>query len=114
MQAALKLIRGQSDDLARLLKHERQTLAQLSHPGIARLLDGGISKDGRPFLVMDWIDGQTLDVWCRTRQPSLAEILRVFHEACQEIGRASCRERAWTSGVAVGCIRRTGQRRGTR
>src|SRR5690625_1015759 len=88
MQAALKLIRGQSDDLARLLKHERQTLAQLSHPGIARLLDGGISKDGRPFLVMDWIDGQTLDVWCRTRQPSLAEILRVFHEACQAVAAA--------------------------
>ncbi|HLS06199.1 MAG TPA: serine/threonine-protein kinase [Wenzhouxiangella sp.] len=88
MQAALKLIRGQSDDLARLLEHERQTLAQLSHPGIARLLDGGISGDGRPFLVMDWIDGETLDVWCRTHQPSLAEILRVFHEACQAVAAA--------------------------
>src|SRR5690625_6829962 len=37
---------------------------------------------------MDWIDGETLDVWCRTHQPSLAEILRVFHEACQAVAAA--------------------------
>lgn len=87
MQVAVKLIRSQSDDLARLLTFERQTLARLNHPGIARLLDGGITDDGRPYLVMDWIDGRTLDTWCE-QQPALGEILRVFAEACDAVAAA--------------------------
>ncbi|NEZ03444.1 serine/threonine protein kinase [Wenzhouxiangella sp. XN201] len=85
MQVAVKLIRTHSDDLARLLTFERQTLAHLSHPGIARLLDGGLTDDGRPYLVMDWVDGETLDDWCRGQEASVDDCLRVFVEACDAV-----------------------------
>ncbi|WP_376694328.1 serine/threonine-protein kinase [Wenzhouxiangella sp. EGI_FJ10409] len=88
MQVAVKLIRGFSDDLARLLTFERQTLARLNHPGIARLLDGGVSDDGRPYLVMDWVEGENLDEWCDRRQPGPSEVLRVFKEACEAVAAA--------------------------
>jgi non-specific serine/threonine protein kinase/serine/threonine-protein kinase len=88
MPVAVKLIRSQSDDLARLLAFERQTLARLNHPGIARLLDGGVAEDGRPYLVMDWIEGDTLDDWCRNAQPSPRTLLRIFREACEAVAAA--------------------------
>jgi len=88
MQVAVKLIRSQSEDLARLLTFERQTLARLNHPGIARLLDGGLTDDGRPYLVMDWVDGETLDEWGRERAPDPDTILRIFKEACQAVAAA--------------------------
>jgi non-specific serine/threonine protein kinase/serine/threonine-protein kinase len=88
MVAAVKLIRGPSDDLARLLTTERQTLARLNHPGIARLLDGGVSEDGRPWLAMDWVDGQTLDSWCATDASTVEACLRVFGEACEAVAAA--------------------------
>lgn len=88
MQVAVKLIRSQSDDLARLLAFERQTLARLHHPGIARLLDGGVAEDGRPYLVMDWVEGDTLDDWYRKAHPSPQTLLRIFHEACEAVAAA--------------------------
>jgi len=88
MQVAVKLIRSQSDDLAALLTSERQTLARLNHPGIARLLDGGITDDGRPYLVMDWVGGPTLDQWCFERSPSLDQRLRAFGEICEAVAAA--------------------------
>lgn len=88
MQVAVKLIRGHSDDLARLLTFERQTLARLNHPGIARLLDGGVSDDGRPYLVMDWVEGENLDEWCQQRQHGPGEMLRIFRDACEAVAAA--------------------------
>ncbi|WP_376697496.1 tetratricopeptide repeat protein [Wenzhouxiangella sp. EGI_FJ10305] len=88
MQVAVKLIRSHSDDLARLLTYERQTLAMLNHPGIARLLDGGVTEDGRPYLVMDWVEGETLDEWIENQRPEPAEILRIFREACEAVAAA--------------------------
>ena len=88
MQVAVKLIRGHSDDLARLLTFERQTLARLNHPGIARLLDGGVSDDGRPYLVMDWVEGDNLDEWCHRTQPRPSVVLGVFREACEAVAAA--------------------------
>ena len=88
MQVAVKLIRGHSDDLARLLTFERQTLARLNHPGIARLLDGGVSDDGRPYLVMDWVEGDNLDEWCHRTQPRPGVVLGVFREACDAVAAA--------------------------
>lgn len=88
MQVAVKLIRSHSDDLARLLTFERQTLARLNHPGIARLLDGGVTDDGRPYLVMDWVDGDTLDAWCEKTGPEPATVLRIFREACDAVAAA--------------------------
>ena len=88
MQVAVKLIRSHSEDLARLLTLERQTLARLNHPGIARLLDGGVADDGRPYLVMDWVDGHTLDAWCEKEDPAPATVLRIFREACDAVAAA--------------------------
>ncbi|NBB69962.1 MAG: tetratricopeptide repeat protein, partial [Alphaproteobacteria bacterium] len=88
MVVAVKLIRSHSEELARLLTYERQTLARLNHPGIARLLDGGVTEDGRPYLVMDWVEGDTLDRWCRERSPDPGRVLEVFREACDAVSAA--------------------------
>ena len=69
-QAALKLIRGfPSQDGMRRLRHERQILATLDHPDIARLIDGGETDDGQPYLVVEWVRGQTLDAHVRATSP---------------------------------------------
>ncbi len=88
MQVAVKLIRAPSDDLARLLASERQTLARLQHSNIARLLDGGVADDGRPYLVMDWVDGLGLDEWCAHNSPSLDVRLRMFSDVCAAVSAA--------------------------
>lgn len=66
---ALKLLRPgtESDDFLRRFAEERRILATLTHPGIARLLDGGRSADGRPYLVMEYVDGAPLDRDCDRR-----------------------------------------------
>ena len=64
-KAAIKLLRGfPDDDALDLLRRERQILAGLEHPNIARLLDGGSTEDGQPWLAIEWIDGQTIEGWC--------------------------------------------------
>jgi len=74
-RAALKLLRarGSADALA-LLAQERQILASLTHPGIARLVDGGATPSGAPYLVMAYIEGEPIDV-AATRQALGAEAL---------------------------------------
>src|SRR6476646_152291 len=64
-QVAVKLLRaGVDDDVVRQrFLSERQILATLSHPNIARLLDAGHRKDGQPYLVMEYIEGKTIDVY---------------------------------------------------
>jgi len=88
MQVAVKLIRSRSELLARLLSSERQTLARLNHPGIARLLDGGTAGDGRPYLVMDWIEGESLDQWLEDHQPSPERCLELFADICDTVAAA--------------------------
>ena len=85
---ALKLIRrGMNSDpiVARFLR-ERQVLARLDHPGIARLLDGGMSEDGRPYFVMDYVDGTSLREYADTR--GLVETLRLFVDICAAVAYA--------------------------
>jgi len=87
---ALKLIkRGMDSDpiVARFLR-ERRVLAQLDHPGIARLLDGGMSEDGRPYFVMDFIDGVGLADYVRARSPRLRERLSLFLDICSAVAYA--------------------------
>jgi serine/threonine protein kinase len=76
-QVAIKVLRaGLSDPAARhRFLAERQILARLEHPGIARLYDGGTTADGRPYLVMEWIDGLPLTEYCdRHRLPVEARL----------------------------------------
>ena len=65
-RVALKVVkRGMdTDEVLRRFRYERQILARLEHPGIARLYDGGVTPDGRPYLVMEFVAGQPLPAYC--------------------------------------------------
>ncbi|HVH07026.1 MAG TPA: protein kinase, partial [Myxococcota bacterium] len=67
---AVKLLRPgiAGPDLLARFRTERQVLADLEHPGIARLIDGGSTADGLPFLVMEYVDGITIDRYCDERR----------------------------------------------
>ena len=83
-EVAIKLVRvgmGSSFLVQRFL-HERQILASLNHPHIARLLDGGATEDGVPYLVMELVDGERIDAYCESRKLSVTERLRLFLEVC--------------------------------
>ena len=73
-KVAVKILRRGMDtaDIVRRLRRERQILASLDHPNIARLLDGGSTADGRPFVVMEHIEGEPIDVYCEKRGLDLA------------------------------------------
>jgi predicted Ser/Thr protein kinase len=77
---ALKVIRGGVDDedFIRRFKQERQILAALDHPHIARILDGGTTPDNRPYFVMEFVEGQQIDSYCDTHKCGLAERIRLF------------------------------------
>jgi serine/threonine-protein kinase len=84
-QVALKLLRPGLDsdlDLARL-RAERQILATLNHPNIARLFDGGVTDEGLPYLVMEYIDGQPLDRYCSERGLSVRQRLELFRSVVE-------------------------------
>ena len=81
---ALKLIRSglESETLIRRFEHERRLLARLEQANIARLLDGGTTEDGLPWLVMELVDGQPIDQWCDQHRLSIAERLALFEQVC--------------------------------
>jgi serine/threonine-protein kinase len=86
-RAALKLIdplfaHGVAVD--RFLR-ERQLLARLRHPRVARLLDGGRTADGQPWLVMDYVEGEPIDAWCRRHGADLRTRLRLLAEVCEVV-----------------------------
>ena len=86
-QVAIKLVRlglG-SDFVVQRFLHERQILASLNHPHIARLLDGGTTEDGVPYLVMELIEGERIDVYCADRKLPVNETLRLFLEVCAAV-----------------------------
>ena len=89
-RVALKLIRDGVDTDAQRARflHERQTLARLQHPGIARLLDGGLAADGRPYFAMEVVDGERLDRYCDARRLDLRQRLRLFIEVCEAVHHA--------------------------
>jgi len=66
-------------------RRERQILASLEHPNIATLLDGGVSPDGTPFLVMEYIDGEPLTAWCDGRKLPLRARLLLFAQVCAAV-----------------------------
>ncbi|MGH9869525.1 MAG: tetratricopeptide repeat protein [Candidatus Polarisedimenticolia bacterium] len=82
-QAALKLIKAgvDTEEMIHRFRQERQILASLNHPNISRLLDGGVSLEGRPFFAMEHIEGLPIDRWCDERRLPVEERLRLFVEA---------------------------------
>ncbi|MBB5209299.1 serine/threonine-protein kinase [Chiayiivirga flava] len=85
-RVAIKLLRTTTGaDAEQYFLRERQILADLQHPGIARLVDGGVSEDGTPYLVMEYIDGQRIDVWCESHRLDLPARLRLFADVCRTV-----------------------------
>jgi len=89
-QVAIKRVRegALSPELARSFLRERQILARFSHPHIAHLVDGGVGPDGRPWLAMEYIDGQRIDVWCEARKLDVAARVRLFVPICEAVAFA--------------------------
>jgi len=86
-EVAVKLVRGGFDSRAVLerFRNERQILATLDHPNIGRLLDGGTTDDGTPYLVMELIRGKNIDQYCDERRLSINERLLLFAEVCRAV-----------------------------
>ena len=86
-QVALKLIRGgmASERIVRRFESERQILARLQHPNIARLLDGGLSADGQPYFAMEYVDGVPLDRYCDRHDGPVEERIRLVRDTCTAV-----------------------------
>jgi tetratricopeptide (TPR) repeat protein/predicted Ser/Thr protein kinase len=84
---AIKVARAgfAGDSLTRRFRSERQIVANLDHPNIARLLDGGATSDGRPYLVMEYVEGEALTQWCDARGLGIRERLEIFLEVCAAV-----------------------------
>jgi len=90
-QVAIKLLQaGFAQTTAMLLRFrsERQILADLDHPNIARLLDGGATPSGLPFLAMEYVDGIAIHEYCRQNRLSIEERLRLFITVCGAVDYA--------------------------
>ena len=90
MRVAIKLIkRGMdTDSVLRRFQHERQILASLEHPNIARLLDGGTTAERVPYFVMEYIEGHRIDRYAEERQLSISERLELFRQVCGAVSYA--------------------------
>jgi serine/threonine-protein kinase len=86
-EVAVKIVkRGMDTDaLLRRFHAERQTLATLNHPNIARLIDGGATDDGRPYLVMEYVEGLPIDSYCRVRSADTRQRLELFIKVCTAV-----------------------------
>jgi serine/threonine-protein kinase len=86
-RVAIKLIRPGMDSrpILQRFHQERQILASLSHPHIARLFDGGSTSSGQPYFVMEYVDGEPLDLHCQRAELSLARRLALFGQVCQAV-----------------------------
>ena len=89
-QGALKLLRRgvDTDEVLVRFRRERRILSRLEHRHIARLLDGGATADGRPYLVMEHVPGVPIVAWCDARSASLEERLRLFIDVCGAVAHA--------------------------
>lgn len=89
-RVALKLIKGGMDskELLGRFHSERQALALMSHPNIARILDAGSTEDGRPYFVMEYVKGIPLLDHCDRRQLSISERLELFVDVCEAVQHA--------------------------
>ena len=89
-RVAIKLIRPEvgSEDVARRFRGERQILANLDHPNIAKLLDGGTTDDGRPYVVMELIEGTRIDTYCDRQRATIRHRLDLFADVCSAVAYA--------------------------
>jgi eukaryotic-like serine/threonine-protein kinase len=90
LHVALKVLRPSLDDeeMVRRFEAERRVLAGLEHPGIARLLDAGLTQDGLPYLVAEYVDGRPIHRFCREENLGVADRLRLFGQVAQAVHHA--------------------------
>jgi eukaryotic-like serine/threonine-protein kinase len=93
-QVAIKLIKHGMDSVAilRRFRNERRILASLEHPNIARLVDGGMLDDGRPWFAMEYIRGEPITQWCNRKQLGIDDRLRLFEQVCRTVQFAHSRQ----------------------
>jgi len=86
-KVALKVLAYGADraDLSARFRAERQILASLDHPGIARILDGGTTDDGRPYLVMEYIGGEPIDQYCDRHRLGIDARVDLFRQVCAAV-----------------------------
>jgi serine/threonine protein kinase/Tol biopolymer transport system component/tetratricopeptide (TPR) repeat protein len=86
-RVAIKLIRRgmESEFAVRRFRNERQILAKLEHPNIARLIDGGTTRDGMPYFVMEYVEGQPLQRFCEEHALSPGTRIEIFLKVCSAV-----------------------------
>ena len=86
-EVAIKLVRRglDTEDILRRFRNERQILAQLDHPNIARLIDGGTTDEGLPYFVMEYVEGEPIDRYSEARRLALQERLQLFRKVCAAV-----------------------------
>jgi serine/threonine protein kinase len=86
-QVAIKLVwpGWNRDEMLRRFIQERKILARLEHPSIARLLDGGATDEGWPYVVMEYVDGEPISKYCDARNLSLGARLKLFSQVCEAV-----------------------------
>lgn len=87
-QVALKLLRPEALSQFENFRAERQILASLEHAGIARLIDGGIAPDGRPYMAMEFIEGTAIDAYCRSHRLDLEARIGLMLAVCAAVAHA--------------------------
>ncbi len=89
-RVALKVVKKGMDteSVVRRFEQERQMLARLEHPNIAHLLDGGVTNDGRPYFVMEYVDGISITEHCDAQKLNISQRLRLFRIACDAVHAA--------------------------
>lgn len=86
-QVAIKMVLPGTDaqEIFRRFRNERQTLASLDHPNIVKLIDGGSTEEGLPYLVMDYVEGLPIDRYCDTHSLSIDDRLLLFCKVCSAV-----------------------------
>jgi serine/threonine protein kinase len=89
-QVAVKLVRAGRDNaqIVARFQREREILASLDHPNIARLIDGGSTDDGVPYFVMEFVDGRPIHHWCDERNLNISERIALFRNVCAAVAYA--------------------------
>jgi len=86
-RVALKVVKRGMDtqEIVRRFRYERQILAGLDHPNIAKLLDGGTTEDGLPYFAMEYVEGKLITAYCDERKLPTAERLKLFRQVCDAV-----------------------------
>jgi len=86
-QVAIKMLKPGTgrDEILRRFRIERQALAELDHPSIVRLIDGGSTEGGLPYLIMEYVDGVRIDEYCDTHKLPITERLQLFRAVCMAV-----------------------------